>query len=153
MYRRSSSRRERTSAIASLVQAVLSRPTRARSCTSSHPFEKSQTHYSTVFVNWNIDGKTFFFNAEVINFAAYAEQLLPCGKAALCCILPYGIVWMHLNIIVDCECTPSCLNFFWKNYGLNYFKNGKLELLAMFYPHVRFIWFAYLELSPVKEVQ
>ncbi len=29
--------------------------------------------------------------------AAYAKQLLPRGKAAVCCILPRGIVWMHLE--------------------------------------------------------
>ncbi len=28
--------------------------------------------------------------------AAYAEQLLPHGKAAVCCVLPRGIVWTHL---------------------------------------------------------
>ncbi len=40
--------------------------------------------------------KKFFFHADAIALATYAEQLLPRGKAALCCILPRGIVWTHL---------------------------------------------------------
>ncbi len=51
---------------------------------------------STVFVNRNIVGKKLFFNVDVMNFAAYAKQLLPCSKAALCYILLCGIVRMHL---------------------------------------------------------
>ncbi len=35
-------------------------------------------------------------NVDAIALAAYAEQLLPRGKAAVCCILPHGIVWTHL---------------------------------------------------------
>ncbi len=34
---------------------------------------------------------------DAIASAAYAEQLLPSSKAAVCCILPRGIVWTHLN--------------------------------------------------------
>ncbi len=33
---------------------------------------------------------------DAIALAAYAEQLLPRGKAAVCYILPRGIVWTHL---------------------------------------------------------
>ncbi len=33
---------------------------------------------------------------DTIKLAAYAEQLLLHSKAAMCCILPRGIVWMHL---------------------------------------------------------
>ncbi len=40
----------------------------------------------------------FFFHVNVIALAAYAEQLLPYGKATVCCILTHGIVWTHLNI-------------------------------------------------------
>ncbi len=38
----------------------------------------------------------FFFHVDVITLVAYAEQLLPRGKAAVCCILPRSIVWTHL---------------------------------------------------------
>ncbi len=41
--------------------------------------------------------KTFFFHVDMIALAAYTEQLLPRGKAAVCCILPRSIVWTHLN--------------------------------------------------------
>ncbi len=41
--------------------------------------------------------KKFFFHADAIALAAYAEHLLPRGKAAVCCILPRGIVWTHLK--------------------------------------------------------
>ncbi len=41
--------------------------------------------------------KKFFFHVDAIALAAYAEQLLPRGKAAVCCILPRGIVWTHLK--------------------------------------------------------
>ncbi len=40
--------------------------------------------------------KKLFFHVDVIALAAYAEQLLPRGKAAVCCILPHGIVWTYL---------------------------------------------------------
>ncbi len=40
--------------------------------------------------------KKFFFHVDTIALAAYAEQLLPRGKAAVCCILPRGIVWTYL---------------------------------------------------------
>ncbi len=33
----------------------------------------------------------------MIASAAYAQQLLPRGKAAVCCILPRGIVWTHVS--------------------------------------------------------
>ncbi len=36
--------------------------------------------------------KKLFFHVNAIALAAYAEQFLPCGKAAVCCILPRGIV-------------------------------------------------------------
>ncbi len=42
--------------------------------------------------------KKFLFHGDAIALAAYAEQLLPRGKAAVCCILPHGIVWMHLKV-------------------------------------------------------
>ncbi len=42
--------------------------------------------------------KKFFFHADAIALPAYTEQLLPRGKAAVCCILPCGIVWTHLNM-------------------------------------------------------
>ncbi len=41
--------------------------------------------------------KKFFFNVDAIKLMAYVEQLLSRSKAAMCCILPRGIVWMHLN--------------------------------------------------------
>ncbi len=41
--------------------------------------------------------KKFFFYVDTIALAAYAEQLLPRGKAAVCCILLRGIEWTHLN--------------------------------------------------------
>ncbi len=46
--------------------------------------------------------KKFFFHVDAIALAAYAEQLLLRGKAAVCCILPCGIVWTHLNNSVNC---------------------------------------------------
>ncbi len=42
--------------------------------------------------------KKFFFHMDAIALAAYAEQLLPRSKAAVCCILQHGIVWTHLKI-------------------------------------------------------
>ncbi len=36
--------------------------------------------------------KKFFFHANAIALTAYAEELLSRGKAAVCCILPRGIV-------------------------------------------------------------
>ncbi len=39
----------------------------------------------------------FFFHVDAITLVAYTEQLLPRGKAAVCCILLRGIVWTHLN--------------------------------------------------------
>ncbi len=41
--------------------------------------------------------RKFFFHVDMIALAAYAEQLLPRGKAAVYCILPRGIVWTHLK--------------------------------------------------------
>ncbi len=41
--------------------------------------------------------KKFFFHVDAIALAAYAEQLLPRGKAAVCCILSRGIVWTYLK--------------------------------------------------------
>ncbi len=41
--------------------------------------------------------KKFFFHVDAIALAAYAEQLLPRSKAAVCCILSHDIVWMHLK--------------------------------------------------------
>ncbi len=40
--------------------------------------------------------KKLFFRVDGIALAAYAEQLLPRSKAAVCCILPHGIVWTLL---------------------------------------------------------
>ncbi len=34
--------------------------------------------------------KKFFFHVDAIALVAYAEQLLPRSKAAVCCILPHG---------------------------------------------------------------
>ncbi len=42
--------------------------------------------------------KKLFFRVDAIALAAYAEHFLPRGKAAVCCILPHGIVWTHLNM-------------------------------------------------------
>ncbi len=41
--------------------------------------------------------KKFFFHVDTIALAAYAEQLLSRSKGTVCCILPCGIVWTHLN--------------------------------------------------------
>ncbi len=41
----------------------------------------------------------FFFQVDAIALTAHAEQLLALGTAAVCCILPRGIVWTHLNAI------------------------------------------------------
>ncbi len=41
--------------------------------------------------------KKLSFHVDPITLVAYAEQLLPSGKAAVYCILPRGIVWTHLN--------------------------------------------------------
>ncbi len=57
----------------------------------SHQVRRSR---STVLVTWKRSAK----NVDAIASAAYVEQLLPSGKAAVCCILPRGIVWTHLNI-------------------------------------------------------
>ncbi len=35
---------------------------------------------------------------DAIALAAYAEQLLPRGKAAVCYILPRSIEWTHLKV-------------------------------------------------------
>ncbi len=40
--------------------------------------------------------KKLFFYVDAIALATYAEQLLPHGKAAVCCILPHDTVWTHL---------------------------------------------------------
>ncbi len=50
--------------------------------------------------------KQFFLHVDAIALAAYTEQLLPRGKAAVCCILPRGIVWTHLQ---------EFFRRFWKN--------------------------------------
>ncbi len=64
--------------------------------------------------------KKFFFHVETIALAAYAEQLLPPGKAAMCCILPRGIVWTHLNEWqMDVRCNVQCPGEFsgWPSIG------------------------------------
>ncbi len=48
------------------------------------------------FLNLKKVYKKLFFHMDTIALAAYAEQLVPRGKAAVCCILPCGIVWTHL---------------------------------------------------------
>ncbi len=53
------------------------------------------------FGNLKMVCKKFFFHEDVIALAAYAEQLLPHGKAAVCCILPRGIVWRTLTTSND----------------------------------------------------
>ncbi len=55
---------------------------------------------STVFVTWSIVCEKFVFNVYAITLAAYVEQLLPHGKAAVCCILPRSIMWMHLKVSI-----------------------------------------------------
>ncbi len=40
--------------------------------------------------------KKFFSHVDAIALAAYAEQLLPHGKAAVCYILLRGIEWTYL---------------------------------------------------------
>ncbi len=64
-------------------------------------FEKKITPSSPIsvhsFGNLKKVCKKFFFHVDIIALAAYAEQLLLCGKAAGCCILPRGIVWTYLN--------------------------------------------------------
>ncbi len=63
-------------------------------------FEKKIRPSSTIsvhcFGNLKKVCKKFFFHVGAIALAAYVEQLLPRGKAAVCCILPHGIVWTHL---------------------------------------------------------
>ncbi len=49
---------------------------------------------STVLVTWR--SAKNFFHVDAIALAAYVEQLLPHGRAAVCCILLRGIVWTHL---------------------------------------------------------
>ncbi len=49
--------------------------------------------------------KKFFFHVNTIALAAYAEQLLPHGKAAVCCILPHGIVWTYLKRDLKGRCS------------------------------------------------
>ncbi len=52
--------------------------------------------------------KKFFFHVDMIALAAYAGQLLPRGKAVVCCILPHGIVWTHLNVLgLSFQSTPE----------------------------------------------
>ncbi len=57
--------------------------------------------------------KKFFFHVDAIALAAYAKQLLPHGKAAVCCILPRGIVWTHLNSyqIIEQYCIMKVHNY------------------------------------------
>ncbi len=44
--------------------------------------------------------KKFFFHVDMIALAAYAEQISPHSKAAVCCILLRSIVWMHLKDVL-----------------------------------------------------
>ncbi len=64
-------------------------------------FEKKIRQISSVsfhsFCNPKKVCKKFFFHVDTIELGAYAELLLPCGKAPFCCILPGGIVWTHLH--------------------------------------------------------
>ncbi len=63
----------------------------------SHFEKKNQTKFADLVPQGNLKVcKKLFFHVDAIALAAYAEQLLPCGKAAMCCILPRGIVWTHL---------------------------------------------------------
>ncbi len=63
-------------------------------------FEKKIRQSSLVsfhsFCNLKKVCKKFFFLVDAIALAAYAEQYLQSGKAAVCCIRPCGIVWTHL---------------------------------------------------------
>ncbi len=69
-------------------------------------FEKKIRQSSPVsfhrFCNLKMVCKNILFHVDKIVLVAYAEQLLPRGKATVCCILPRDIVWMHLN-----DHTPS----------------------------------------------
>ncbi len=64
-------------------------------------FEKKITPSSPIsfhsFGNLKKVWKKFFFHVDMIAIVAYAEQLLPRDKAAVCCILPRGIVWTQLK--------------------------------------------------------
>ncbi len=66
-------------------------------------FEKKIRQSSPVsfhsFCNLKKVCKKFFFHVDAIALAAYAEQLLPRSKAAVCCILLRGIEWTHLKIV------------------------------------------------------
>ncbi len=61
--------------------------------------------------------KKFFFLVDTIALAAYAEQLLPRGKAAVCCILPHGIVWTHLYA----EIHRLIINYVYNRWGTHTF--------------------------------
>ncbi len=61
----------------------------------SHQSKPRGTFHS--FGNLKKVCKKFFCHVDMIALVAYAEQLLPRGKAAVCCILSRGIVWRHLN--------------------------------------------------------
>ncbi len=56
--------------------------------------------------------KKIFFNVNASKLAAYAKQLLLHSKGAMCCILPRGIVWMHLKTRV----CIALLYYFWIGY-------------------------------------
>ncbi len=59
---------------------------------------------------------------DAIKLAAYAEQHLPRSKAAMCCILPRDIVWMHLYAsrlltVVTCVNTQANIHIAFKLDG------------------------------------
>ncbi len=66
--------------------------------------------------------KKFFCHVDAIALAAYAEQLLLRGKAAVCCILPHGIVWTYLKMSkVFLEILRNFPKYFTKSFKI-YFK-------------------------------
>ncbi len=67
-----------------------------------------------------------FFNVDAIKLAAYAEQLLPRGKAAMCCILGCDTVWTHFK---NSKFYFILLVYF--SYGM-WKSNCKVEILACF---------------------
>ncbi len=75
--------------------------------------EKNQTEFTGLvpqFLYCNLC-KKFVFNVNAIKLAAYAEQPWPRSKAAMCCILPRNVVWMHLNGRHTVDHHPHMVNF------------------------------------------
>ncbi len=86
-------------------------------------FEKKIRQSSPIsfhgFYNLKKVCKKIFFHVDAIALAAYAEQLLPRSKAAVCCILPHGIVWTHLKALTSEQgTTRSRTGKFWTVGGM-----------------------------------